>query len=331
MSPAPGPGGFEDRGGGGPAGTDGGADVRDQTAGCASGGDVGEGTARWRMTVAYDGSNFHGFAAQRDQATVAGALAEALGRVVGVAGRPDLCRPDRRRACTPSTRWSTSTSRGERSASLDPATVVSSCNSQLGPAVVVRDAEVAPDGFDARHSATARRYRYLVVNAPVADPLLAGTGLARGRPARPAGPGRRLRRPARGARLPGLLPAGAGHLPRRPDPPAGDRGQVDRVELAAVEREVPGAARRATPVAGSTPALVPAVGRLLAFEIEANAFCHQMVRSLVGTLVDVGRGRKRPSDILWILRAADRQQAAQPAPPWGLTLMDVRYDPDRLA
>jgi len=71
--------------------------------------------------------------------------------------------------------------------------------------------------------------------------------------------------------------------------------------------------------------LAPVVGDLLAFEIEANAFCHQMVRSLVGTLVDVGRGRKRPSDILHILRSADRSQASQPAPPQGLTLMAVRY------
>jgi tRNA pseudouridine38-40 synthase len=67
------------------------------------------------------------------------------------------------------------------------------------------------------------------------------------------------------------------------------------------------------------------VGRLLAFEIEANAFCHQMVRSLVGTLVDVGRGRKRPSDLVWILQSADRRHASQPAPPQGLCLAAVRY------
>ncbi len=69
----------------------------------------------------------------------------------------------------------------------------------------------------------------------------------------------------------------------------------------------------------------PAVGDLLAFEIEATAFCHQMVRSLVGTLVDVGRGRKRPADLPWILRSADRRHASQPAPPHGLTLVAVRY------
>ena len=77
---------------------------------------------------------------------------------------------------------------------------------------------------------------------------------------------------------------------------------------------------------GAPPtALAPATGDLYAFEIEANAFCHQMVRSLVGTLVEVGRGRKRASDMLWILRSADRQLAGQPAPPHGLTLMAVRY------
>jgi len=44
-----------------------------------------------------------------------------------------------------------------------------------------------------------------------------------------------------------------------------------------------------------------------------------------GRLVDVGRGKKRASDMLWILRAADRQQASQPAPPHGLCLVAVRY------
>jgi tRNA U38,U39,U40 pseudouridine synthase TruA len=51
-----------------------------------------------------------------------------------------------------------------------------------------------------------------------------------------------------------------------------------------------------------------------------------MLRSIVATLVDVGRGRKRPSDIPWILRSADRRHASQPAPAWGLTLVAVHYD-----
>jgi tRNA pseudouridine38-40 synthase len=66
-------------------------------------------------------------------------------------------------------------------------------------------------------------------------------------------------------------------------------------------------------------------GGQLRFEIEASSFCHQMVRSVVGTLVDVGRGRKRPGDILAIIRSHDRDQAGDLAPPHGLTLWTVRY------
>jgi tRNA pseudouridine38-40 synthase len=190
--------------------------------------------------------------------------------------------------------------------------------------VVVREAEVAPAGFDARHGAIARRYRYLVVNAPVADPLLAGLAWHVADPLD-------LRAMAAAAdallgehdfrafcrRVPGTTPDDP--IPRR---------VIDArwSELSTSEGAGPlRTSRRPPPAPGSTPALTPMVGSLLAFEIEANAFCHQMVRSLVGTLVDVGRGRKRPSDLVWILQSADRQQASQPAPPQGLTLMAVRY------
>ena len=61
------------------------------------------------------------------------------------------------------------------------------------------------------------------------------------------------------------------------------------------------------------------------FEIEANAFCHQMVRSIVGTLVAAGRGTRRPSEVMRLLAAGDRAGAADPAPPTGLYLVAVRY------
>ena len=89
-----------------------------------------------------------------------------------------------------------------------------------------------PAGFDARHSATARRYRYLVVNAPVADPLLAGLTWQVADPLDLRLDGRRGRRPPRRARLPGLLPPGARHHPRRPHQPAGDRRPLDPAERA---------------------------------------------------------------------------------------------------
>ena len=66
----------------------------------------------------------------------------------------------------------------------------------------------------------------------------------------------------------------------------------------------------------------------LRFEITAGSFCQQMVRSIVGLLVDVGRGRRRPGEILAILRARDRATAGPLAPAHGLCLWEVGYPTD---
>ena len=62
------------------------------------------------------------------------------------------------------------------------------------------------------------------------------------------------------------------------------------------------------------------------FTIEASSFCHQMVRSIVGTLVEIGHGKKRPGDVMGIIAAEDRHAAGQLSPPYGLCLWEVRYD-----
>jgi tRNA pseudouridine38-40 synthase len=64
---------------------------------------------------------------------------------------------------------------------------------------------------------------------------------------------------------------------------------------------------------------------MLRFDIEASSFCHQMVRSVVGTLVEMGQGKKRAGDMAGIIRARSRAAAGQPAPPHGLCLWEVRY------
>ena len=66
-------------------------------------------------------------------------------------------------------------------------------------------------------------------------------------------------------------------------------------------------------------------GPLLSFQIRANAFCHQMVRSIVGTMVDIGHGKVNPGDMRGIMLARNRSVAGQVAPPHGLTLWDVGY------
>ncbi len=288
------------------------------------GDDPRQATVRWRLRVAYDGTGYHGFAAQEGLSTVAGTLAAALSRVARTpitltcAGRTDAGV----HALDQMVHFDVP---AQLSAALEPAALLKSCNSQIGPSIVVRSAEIAPDGFDARHSATARRYRYLVVNAPVADPLLArltwhvpdALDLRAMMTAADALLGEHDFR-AFCRRVPGTTAEDP--IPRR---------VVDarwtRLDGRPTGARTAGTSDLEGRSASTGPSLAPVVGDLLAFEIEANAFCHQMVRSLVGTLVEVGRGRKRPSDMLHILRSADRAQAGQPAPPQGLTLMAVRY------
>jgi tRNA pseudouridine38-40 synthase len=64
---------------------------------------------------------------------------------------------------------------------------------------------------------------------------------------------------------------------------------------------------------------------LLRYEVRANAFCWQMVRSMVGTMVEIGIGKRRPGDVMTIFRRGDRAAAGQPAPPQGLCLWEVGY------
>ena len=206
----------------------------------------------------------------------------------------------------------------DRSAELEPAALVKSCNSQIGPAhrgPVGRD---RPRGVRRPPLGHGPPLPLPGGQRPGAGPAAGRPDLARGRPARPPGHGQRRRRPARRARLP--RPSAGGCRARRPSDPIPRRvldARWTRLDGRPAGARTAGTSELDAGDRSTGAWLAPVVGDLLAFEIEANAFCHQMVRSLVGTLVDVGRGRKRPSDILHILRSADRSQASQPAPPAG--------------
>src|SRR5262249_56406403 len=120
-----------------------------------------EPTVRLRMLLAYHGAGFHGFALQPGVPTVGGALAGALERhlrhtvELTCAGRTDAGVHA----------WGQVVS-FEARADVDPAALQRATNRALHPHVVVRAVEAAPPGFDARRSATGRRYRYTVRNHP---------------------------------------------------------------------------------------------------------------------------------------------------------------------
>lgn len=261
---------------------------------------------RVMLLVAYDGSSFHGFAAQRGQRTVGGALAATLGQMAGhevaltCAGRTDsgvhalgqVVHADLDAAVV--SRWAG----GDPQPGARLERLSRSLCRQLGGALAVLDARIAPLGFDARHSALARRYRYHLLVTPWPDPLVRHTSWHVAAPLDLA-----------------AMRIGADAL-------------LGEHDFAAFCRRAPGDVgpinRRVLSVGWG---LVPGDDRLLSFEIEANAFCHRMVRSIVGTLVAVGDGRLHAGELLEILRSADRARGSRLAPASGLCLVAVRYPP----
>ncbi len=290
-----------------------------------------ESAVRVRMVVAYDGSGFRGFARQPGQRTVSGELARAIS---------NFCRHSVELVCAGRTDSGVHAQgqvvHADVDPSIDPVALKRAVNRQLSPEVVVRSLVVAPTGFDARHSATSRSYRYLVLEAPEPDPLLAGFvwHVADGLDLRS------MRAAADALLGEHDFSAFCRRPPGHPkDSPIVRRVLDTRWSVASfLDRDlgVLGArgARGArgegegdgTASDGSEPedGRVDS-GRLLRFDIRATSFCHQMVRSIVGVLVEVGRGRMRPSDIPSLLASGNRQGAKVLAPPHGLCLIGVGY------
>ena len=247
-----------------------------------------------RLRLAYDGTDFRGWARQRDPAirTIEGSLAEILERVLrepvklSVAGRTDAGVHARGQVASFRT-----------TSAVTPDRLRRAVNRALAPEVVVLAADEAADGFDARFDATAREYRYRIDERDPPDPFEGRYVWSR--------PGRLTLAPMRAA---------AGALVGERDftsfcrHPGADRSTVRRLTRLTVSRRGPVVEIRAV----------------------ANAFLHQMVRSLVGTLVDVGEGRLDPGSMARILAAGDRAAAGRLAPAQGLTLERVHYGPRSL-
>jgi tRNA pseudouridine38-40 synthase len=242
-----------------------------------------------RLLLAYDGTGFRGWAAQRDPSirTVGGELSSALERIVNerirlsVAGRTDAGVHARGQVAS-----------FETTTYLAPERIREAVNAMLGPELVVRRASYAPHGFDARFSATAREYRYAIETGDVADPFIARYVWHR----------------------PGRL-----HVPSMRRASAALLGEHDFASFC----RNPGRGRSTVRVLHRV--VVRRDGDLVAIAFRANAFLHQMVRTIVGTLVRVGEGALEPSDVLTILGERRRSILTPPAPARGLTLERVLY------
>ncbi len=238
-----------------------------------------------RLTIAYDGTRFRGWQRQRGQRTVQGVLEDALARVLGDV--PRLSTAGRTDAGVHARGQVVSFEAG-----ADPDRIRGAVNGMLAPEVVVVAARAARDGFDARFSATAREYRYRIDLGDSPDPFTAR--FVWHHPCEP-----RMAEMRRAASLLIGEHDFASFCRRPPD----DRHTIRDLERLSVVRE----------------------GDRLEIAARANAFLHQMVRSLVGTLVAVGEGRIAAGSMPSVLEAGDRSAAGPIAPPHGLTLERVIY------
>ena len=272
--------------------------------------ELDEQPVRVRLDLAYDGTDFAGWARQTaDRRTVQGVLEDALALAVTrapgppprlvVAGRTDAgvhATGQVAHVHLTAEQFAAVTRRRTGSGEAGALAVrVTGMLARDGD-VVVRGSSIAPPGFDARFSAVFRRYRYRIADGLAAqDPLQRRRTLA----LRQELDVELLRRAA--APLPGLHDFAAFCRPR-------PGATTIRTLLSLTwEREADG---------------------VLVADVRADAFCHGMVRSIVGASIAVGAGRLPPERMRELLNAAGRSGAFPAAPAHGLTLVEVGYPPD---
>jgi tRNA pseudouridine38-40 synthase len=241
---------------------------------------------RVRAVVAYDGTAYGGFQRQTNAPTVQATLEAALAQVTQEAV-----------VVLAAGRTDAGVHAVGQVIALDTAwrhgvdALQAALNAVLPDDVAVRDVEEVSPGFHPRYDASSRRYQYALYNAPVRCPLARRHSLYVAKPLDVEA----MERAARSL-------VGEHDFAAFGQPPQG-RVTVRRVMMAQWGGEPP----------------------WLTFDIEANAFLYRMVRSIVGTLLQVGRGRMNVESFQAVLASRDRSQAGPTAPPHGLCLIEVKY------
>jgi tRNA pseudouridine38-40 synthase len=242
----------------------------------------------FKITVAYDGGPFVGWQRQAEGTSIQGLIEEALAELDG-----------RDVAVAGAGRTDAGVHACAQVASFtlvrdtSPDVVVRSLNGKLPPEIRVQAAEEVPASFHARFDATSKRYRYRLWNADVLNPFER---------------------------------AYLWHVP----------GPLDVAAMEEAARAVEGrhdfAAFQTVGGSGGPTVRVVTLSTiarrddgLVTYEVEGEGFLRHMVRAIVGTLVDVGRGRRDPGWMRELIASRDRSQAGRTAPAHGLFLVSVGY------
>ena len=248
----------------------------------------------FKLTIQYDGTDFHGWQMQGDLRTVQGELTKALsvidgGNVVvhgsgrtdaGVHAEGQVANVELQRAIT--------------SEKLRAA-----INGNVGRDVRVMEVETATDDFHARYSARGKTYVYRVVNGPVLSPFWL----------------RYAHHDSRAIDLERIRMAAELFL-----------GQHDWTAFSAAQSDAESRTRTITSLKVSEGVAERGGGRLIEIRASADGFLRYMVRSIAGTLLAAGRGEVDRHYIERAIAEGDRSLAAATAPACGLTLLSVRYN-----
>ena len=273
----------------------------------------------WKLTLAYDGTEFRGWQVQPGETTVQGELQKALGRITGESPLPQGS------GRTDAGVHALGQVASFRLAAPIPAeNLQRALNRTLPPSIRVLESRTVRSTFHARHSALAKTYEYRVFRDAICPPFLA----------------RYVHVCAWPMDIAALNDAARAFVGEHDflsfaatDPELGN-GLPDE-ESDPEPRPLPRAGFQVDPPARSTVKTIYSsgweeqrseFGWLLVYRVRGSGFLHHMVRNLVGTMLDVGRGQLRAEEIPGILTARNRAAAGPTAPAKGLFLHSVEYD-----
>jgi tRNA pseudouridine38-40 synthase len=257
----------------------------------------------WKLVLAYDGTDLHGWQVQPDRSTVQGELQAALARVTGEdvlpqgSGRTDA-----------GVHALGQVASFALAAPIPEANLTRALNRTLPASIRVLSASRMAWEFHARHSAIAKTYEYRIFRGETCPPWQARYVYALNAPLDV----KAMQRAAN-------LACGEHDFTSFA---ATDPERWDRDSSSADENGHPASNRRCLHVSRWTEEMEK---DLLVYRVRGNGFLHHMVRNLVGTFIEVGRGNLHETEIPAILEARSRARAGPTAPARGLFLVDVEY------
>ena len=263
--------------------------------------------ANWKITLAYDGTDFRGWQVQPDLPTVQGLLAEAIERITGESvlpqgsGRTDA-----------GVHAMAQVASFPLAAPIPPENLQRALNRTLPAAIRILEAETVPPDFHARHSAKSKWYEYRIYRGELCPPWTARYVYA-------------LNWPIDVNALHAAAEVFLGEHDftsfAASDPDAAQRDASDTSD----SETDGGNEGRQDNIREIYASSWSVEDELLFYRVHGNGFLHHMVRNLVGTMLDAGRGQICAGDLPGILAARDRSTAGPTAPARGLFLLRVNY------